>query len=236
MKNQKKNFILLALAVLCISNGLAQNKGYVAISIGPSIPVGDFASTDANSESSGFARPGAIFDISFAYKLGKNFGIAALLRGQANRVDTEAFENELNRRTGSRWTADSESWTTGGLLFGGYGSFPVSPKTSFETKALIGFLNATSPELYVTLNGSGGTGWVRQSSETATAFSYLLGAGFKFDAGKKICLLVSVDYLGSKPEFSDVTITSSNGGAAQKTTISQSIGTINFGFGVGYKL
>jgi len=232
-----KNFlIVLTLFLLTGTKCLSQDKGYIAISLGPSIPIGDFASKDANNNSAGWATTGAIFDISFAYKLGRNFGLSALLRGQANGIDNDAFASELAKQAGGNWTVDSKAWSIGGLMFGAYGSFPISDKVSFDTRAMIGFLNATSPELNVTLNGSGGAAWVKQSSVSATSFSYLIGGGFKFDVGHKICLIANLDYLGAKPEFRDVEVTSSAGGAPNKSTFSQGFGAINFGFGIGLRL
>jgi hypothetical protein len=232
----KKTTILFAVAALIATTCFSQDKGYIGISLGPSIPINDFASRDGNNNSAGWATTGANFDITFVYKLGKSLGLSALLRGQANSVDNIAYSNELTKQVGGSWTVDSKSWTMGGLLFGGYGSFPISDKVSFDTRAVIGFLNATSPELNLTLNGSGGAGWVRQSSVSANSFTYLLGAGFKFGVSNKICLLANLDYLGAKPEFRDVELTSGSGGAPTKYTFSQKFGTINFGFGVGLRL
>ena len=232
-----KNFlIILTISLLTATNCHSQDKGYIAISLGPSIPIGDFASRDASNKSAGWATTGAIFDISFAYKLGQNFGLTALLRGQANGIDNDAFASELAKQAGGNWTVDSKAWSIGGLMFGAYGSFPISDKVSFDTSAMIGFLSATSPELNVTLSGSGGAVWVKQSSVSASSFSYLIGVGFKFDVGNKICLLANLDYLGAKPEFRDVAVTSSAGGAPQKNTFSQGFGAINFGFGIGMRL
>lgn len=233
---KKHLLLLITLSLFLVTNCLAQDKGYIAISLGPSIPIGDFSSKNANNESAGWAQTGAIIDFSFAYKFGKNFGISVLLRGQANGIDNNALASELTKQAGGSWTVNSKAWSIGGFMFGGYGSFPISDKVSFDSRAMIGFLSSTSPELNITLNGSGGAGWIKQSSVTATSFSYLIGGGFKFDVGRKICLLANLDYLGSKPEFRDVEITSSNGGAPEKNTYSQSFGTINFGIGIGYRL
>lgn len=232
----KKLLLLLALTAINANHCISQNKGYVAISIGPSIPIGDFASKDGKNDSAGFAKTGAIFDISFVYKLGKNLGISALLRGQSNSVDNSAFANELSKQVGGSWTVDSESWKIGGLMLGGYGSYPISSKVSFDLKAMIGFLRASSPELFVTLNGSGGAAWVKQESKSATSFSYLVSTGFKFDVGKKIYLLTNLDYLGSKPEFKNVTTTNSSGGNSTTGTLSQNFGTLNLGIGIGLKI
>ncbi len=232
-----KNFLItLAIALLTSSNSFSQDKGYIGISLGPSIPIGEYASRDASNKSAGWATTGAIFDISFAYKLGQNFGVTGLLRGQANGIDNDAYASELSNQAGGNWTVDSKAWSIGGFMFGAYGSFPISDKVSFDTRAMIGFLSATSPELNVTLNGSGGLAWFKQSSVSATSFSYLIGGGFKFDVGNKICLLANLDYLGAKPEFRYVEVTSSAGGAPQKSTFSQGFGSINFGFGIGLRL
>jgi hypothetical protein len=231
----KNLLLLLTISLVSIITCHAQDKGYVAVSMGPSFPVGGFANKDLADESAGAATTGAIFDISFAYKLGKNFGLSALLRGQANPIDNKDIEKQLNQ-TGDSWNVDKTVWSSGGILFGGYGSFPISSKVSFDTRAMIGVMNTACPELNVTLEGTGGEVWINQSSVSAASFAYLIGGGIKYDVGKKICLLVNIDYLSSKPEFTDVEITSSDGSAPQIATVSQSIGTINVGFGVGLRL
>lgn len=224
--------IFLLTATKCLS----QDKGYIAISVGPSIPIGDFASKNGNNSSAGWATSGAIFDISFAYKLGQKFGLSGLLRGQTNSIDNSALASEFVKQNGGSWTVSSKAWTLGGFMFGAYGSLPISDKVSFDTRAMIGFLNATSPEINTTLNGTGGAAWLKQSSVSAISFSYLIGGGFKFNVNDKICLLANIDYFGAKPEFIDVEITSSAGGAPQKSTFSQGFGAINFGFGIGLRL
>jgi len=232
----KNPTILICLLLLSNNIVLAQDKGYIAVSVGPSIPIGDFASKNINNVSAGFAAGGAIFDISFAYKFGKNFGLSAMLHGQANGIDEVALESSYNKQIGGSWNVRSKPWSIGGLMFGAYGSFPISEKVSFDTRAMVGFLSATSPELNITLNGSGGAAWVKQSAETALPFSVLLGGGFKFDVRKRVCLLLNMEYIAAKPEFRNVEITSSNGGAPETSTYSQSIRAINFGFGLGLRI
>jgi hypothetical protein len=62
-----------------------------------------------------------------------------------------------------------------------------------------------------------------------------LGAGFKFDIGKKLYLLTNLDYLGSSPEFKNVETLSSDG-TREKSTWSQSMGSINISAGLALKL
>lgn len=232
----KNLFILITISLFSATNCLSQDKGYIAISLGSSAPTGDFASKDPDNNSAGFATSGAIFDISFGYKFGKNFGIAALLRGQANGTDAQAIADEISKQNpGISGTVESGTWGIGVYMVGGYGSFPISEKVSFESRIMFGFLSATSPDINVNLTGLGGSAWVKQKSASSSAFAHLIGVGFKYDAGRRICLLANFDYLGAKPEFRNVETTTSLG-TSEKNTYSQSFGTINFGIGIGYRL
>lgn len=233
-----KQFLM---AILLISvtgfHSFSQNKGYIGISLGPSIPIGDIASTDMDRQSAGFARTGAIFDVSFGYKIGKYFGVSGLLRGQANKTDAQAMANEIVNKIPFDLSVrvESQSWSIGAFMLGGYGSFPVEKKVSVESRLMIGFLSAKFPNVTFDLSGSDGTGWVKRSGSTGSSFAYLIGAGVKYDAGKRVCLLANLDYLGAEPEFKDVETTSSIGDYS-KDTFKQTIGSFNIGLGVGYRL
>jgi hypothetical protein len=212
-------------------------KGFIGVSIGPSIPLGDLASKNPNNDAAGWANTGAIFEISFAYKLGGgNFGVTALLRGQANPYDAQALADELaNQVTGVNWTVETTAWGIGGLMFGGFGSFPISEKASFDTRAMIGFLSTTSPEITSTISGPGGTAWFKRGSTDASSFAYLIGAGFKFDVRRKLYLLTNLDYLSTNPEFRNVETTTSLG-TRVKSTWSQSMKTLNLSIGIALKI
>lgn len=196
---------------------------------GTSRPTGDFRSTDFDEKKAAYAEAGIIQDFSFSYKLKPKFGLIALLRGQANSIDVD------NRNPGINFRVESGYWGMGGFLLRATGSFPISAKASFDTRAMLGFLNASSPELTITGSGPNGTFWIKNNAANATAFSYLFGAGFKFELGKKFYLLTNLDYLGSNPEFSNVETLSSDG-TRTKDTYSQSIGAINVNLGLAFKL
>jgi hypothetical protein len=234
---KKVIFSMVALLTIATQIYAQDEKGYIGFSVGPSIPMGDFSSIDAYNNPAGWANTGEMFDISFAYKLGEsNYGVTALLREQANPIDGQALVDEIaNQNPGINWTVESDSWGIRGLMFGGFGSFPISEKASFDTRAMIGFSSASSPEITITGSGSDGTVWIKQGSSTASSFTYLFGAGFKFDVGSKIYLLTNLDNLGSNPEFSNVELTTSTG-SRETATLSQSMGTLNFSVGIALKL
>ncbi|MFN9711273.1 MAG: hypothetical protein ACK55K_07700 [Bacteroidota bacterium] len=234
----KKLSVLSLIVMLFTINAFSQDKGYVAVSLGAGIPTGDFASKDMNNRSSGFAKAGAIFDISFAYKLDKKFGIIAMLRGQAHKTDAQAMAEEMIKQMpfdNISISTQSESWSIGAILVGGYGSFPIEKQLSFESRLMIGFLSATAPKATFNLSTPEGTAWVKQSSATGSAFAYQIGAGLKYNAGKRVCMLVNIDYMGATPKFKDVEVTSSIG-YDEKNDYFQSLGSFNLGVGVGYRL
>jgi hypothetical protein len=236
--NKMKSSLFMILFLVFSSFSLfSQDRGYIGVSIGPSIPTGDFSSKDMYNQSAGFAKTGAIFDISFGYKLGKNFGLTAILRGQANKVDAQAISDEMSKEFMGDFvgTVRTGSWGIGGLLVGGYSSISVAKQLNFESRLMLGFLSATSPDMTINLTGPGGTGWVKQSSTSGTAFAYLAGIGLKYNAGKRVCLLANIDYLGAKPEFEDVETTTSMGDY-DKSSYTQKFGSFNIGLGVGYRL
>jgi hypothetical protein len=234
-----KSIFLTCFLVSFISSSVAQDKkGYIGISLGPSFPIGDFASKNFSNRNAGFATTGAIFDISFAYKLGKsNFGITGLIRGQANALDVQAMADELgNSLRGTNWTVESGgAWTLGGYFIGGIGSFPVSEKVSFDTKAMIGIGISTIPEITITSSDNFGSYWTKQSITTSSSLAYTLGVGFKIELGKSLYLLTNLDYLGSEPEFQNIDIVDSDGDRT-KFTYKQSIRTINLSIGIALKI
>jgi hypothetical protein len=231
-----RNLLFSIFLVFVITQAYGQDKGYIAISAGPSFPNGDFGSKDIDNESAGLANTGTIVDLTFAQKFGKNLGLTVLLRGQANDIDAEPLLEELLAQyPTSFWTAEGNGWGIGGLMAGLYGSFPIGEgKLSFESRGMVGIVNATSPE--ITLTGFAGSQilWVKLNSATATDFAYLLGVGFKFNIGKRLGLFANFDYLGSSPEFEDVETTTSLG-VYSTDTFTQTFGTVNVGIGIGYR-
>jgi len=233
----KPQFLLSIIMLFGTILVYGQDKGYIAVSIGPSFPSGDFGSKDVNNEAAGLATTGVIVDLTYAQKFGKNLGMTLMLRGQANGVDAQPLIDELyNQSPQASWTADHGTWGIGGFMGGLYGSYPMgeSGKVTFDIRAMMGYINATSPEITVYGNYLGSTFWVRTESADAGAFAYLVGAGIKFGIGGHLALLLNFDYLGATPEFVDVG-TYSSIGTYTEDTYQQKFGTVNVGVGVGYR-
>jgi hypothetical protein len=234
----KKLSVSTLFVMLFVFNTFSQDKGYIAVSLGPAIPAGDFASKSMDNTSAGFAKAGAIFDISFAYKIDKYFGLIAMLRGQSHKTDAQAMADEMIKQMpfdNISVATESESWSIGALLIGSYGSFPIQKDLTFESKIMVGLLSASAPKTTFNISTPEGAGWVKQSSATGSALACLIGAGLKYNVGKKICMLANIDYLGATPKYKNVEVTSSIG-YNDKGDYYESFGSFNIGFGVGYRL
>lgn len=238
----KKNVMLTSILILVVSIVFGQitedRKGYIGISVGPAIPVGGFASKNTDNSKAGLATTGAIFDVSFGYKLKKNIGIAALLRGQYNPVNVQSLADKMNSQiSGASAYVKGDGWSSGGVMAGIYSTHPLNHKATiiFELKTLVGFMNTTSPQIDMTISSPEGSGWVKQHSATATSFSYLFNAGLRFNTGKRIAFILNADYTDYTPNFKNVQITSSQG-TSQNENIKQEIQTINISAGIAFRL
>ncbi len=169
----------------------AQNKGYVSVSIGPSLKIENFACKNSSNVAAEYLNPVVIFDVSFHHKLGKYSGISALLRGKTNTTDAHAIENALARELNNvTWIVESNSWSNSGILIGETTSILVRLKdnVSFESRAIFGFLKTTSPKINITERTNSQSEWAQQPSKMSTEISYFLGLGseFKFKIAKRL--------------------------------------------------
>jgi len=90
--------ILVLLALITWLHATAQKKerietnGYIGLSMGAAIPLGNFAKKDISNDKSGYAKTGVNLSLlHFGYRFGKHFGIAAAWLGIINPVETKDF-------------------------------------------------------------------------------------------------------------------------------------------------
>jgi opacity protein-like surface antigen len=232
----KKLVLSFAAFLLILTQGFSQDdRGYFGVSIGSSIPVGDFALAEITDEA-GWAKAGAVVDLTFSYRIGEsNFGVTAMLRGQANQVDDQGRADEFAKQNpGVNYTVESKPWSMGGFLVGGFAAFPISYIATFQARAMVGYLNASSPTIDLTAAANGASGWLKQESGSATSFTYLIGAGFKIDISNNLYLLTNLDYMSAEPEFKNVKTTYSDG-SSDSVDFKQKIETVNISAGIAFK-
>ncbi len=231
-----KKLYLIVILIFITSNIIAQeftDKGYIAFSVGPSFPLGDYASVDENNEKAGLAATGAIFDLSFAHRLGKNFGIAAILRSMSNPVDVNQILDRHYSPTGLTYSVEADSWSHIGIMIGAFCSFPIqNSPTVFETRLLFGAMSAKVPQISISTST---TSSEISESKSAGCLAFLIGGNFRFMADKKISILTGLDFYKCSVEFPNVKTTHPDG-STHKDTFTQSVSTINLSIGIAYRL
>ena len=232
---KEKYFLLLFLFISLSSKIKAQEKACVGILIGPSIPAGEFASMDGQNDKAGFAKTGAIFDLSFSFPVKGEVGITALIRGQANAMDGEKLIDIFRARYPSAsWKSETGYWSTSAVLAGPHVSVPVTKKTYFNVRVLFGFTNSIVPEYKITGKLSTNEFWVKQERKSAVGLGALFGFGLSSEFSSKLCFILNCNYLTTAPVFNDVKITSSEPIGNSNSKFQNSINTINLGLGIGF--
>lgn len=228
--------IIIAILLFTISHA-QKDKGSLNVQLGFSLPDGDYASKSIEKEEAGFALSGVNFDISYSRLIEeKEFGYSFTLRAQTNPIDvktiTEIFSDTFPFND---ITVESEKFEIGSFLVGGFYSMGLNEKTFLNLQLKMGFSNSKSPSLYALIEDYEHSFWSKQESADAISFAYLVGARLNYSLNPKLYLLSTIDYFGTKPEFSNVEVTSSDG-SLNKTTFEQPITAFNLGVGVGFKL
>ncbi len=277
----KKELFFVIAGFLLALNTYAQKEmddNLFSVSFGPSIPIGNYGNTNLANDNAGFAKTGEAIHVSFEHKLNKHFGIAAMLYRQKNSVNTAAMSTQFEGvgfnntppyfSNGStppptptyvyvpNWQFDKDSYYLGGFYAGGVFESPIgkAKRLSFVAKAMLGVVNATSPEL----NGKGNSDtvlvYVNQTKATAWGCSYLLSAGLKYRLHNKWNLMFNTEYVGTNSiKFKNVTtsytlengyILTSGGyvpGSSSYLTTSSKLGavtqtfqSINLNLGIGW--
>jgi hypothetical protein len=217
----KKQTLLILGAFLLMLNVSAQknnSKNLLTVSFGPSIPIGNYANTNLSNDDAGFAKTGETINICFEHKLNKHFGIAAMMYGQKNVINTAAMAQQFGQlqfmepyagpgqqpptTTYVRypdWSFDKNNYYLGSFLIGATNEFAIgkTDKLSFVAKAMIGAVNATSPQLKGQSITDTAGAFVNQNKVSGWGLSYLINAGLKYRLNNKWSLLFSTEYVGT---------------------------------------
>ena len=239
----KKPLLILTTFFFIYLNGQAQEvqeerKGFIGLSIGASIPTGEYASIDGSSPSAGFASGGSYLElVKFGYRFGKHFGIAASWYGLANQVNIQALASEFGKRApvGTSGSIEAKPWSAGGLLVGpmytiNHGRF------DFDITALIGYMGASSPETKVTMQSGTATATATTESKLEMAAAYKLGCDVRYKLAEKWALGAGVGYLSSTIEYSGIKTTDGAGKVYTGSSFSQPVNTVNMVVNIFYLL
>ncbi len=183
-----------------------EKKSFAGISIGASMPTGDFGSNDLSNDKAGLAKTGLSLNLSYGYHFSKNFGGILMAKGNFNAIDMDTFRQQFSVPTGSgaSYSIGTGSYKSGAVLAGMFANVPITgdEKFSFEVRALAGYQNSTIPKINASMYiPSIGTLDLSQESFSSGSFAYVLGAGFKYKVGNNLDLKLNGDYNGANPSF-----------------------------------
>ena len=202
--------ILLVITISVPYQLLAQSnseRSSLSLSIGASIPVGDFSKTDANNTSSGYAKTGETVKLSFGYKLTKIIGLEAMAYGQRNTLNTGAFQKELDKtyffqdaRNYPNWEVEKKNWMTGSVLAGVTGEYAIDPKNkiSIKAKALAGLALVKSPDLKAESRSDNAYATFTGNYGSDKGISFLLGAGLNYKLSNHFGLFLNSEYFKTR--------------------------------------
>ncbi|HET9744588.1 MAG TPA: hypothetical protein VFP97_02680 [Chitinophagaceae bacterium] len=189
----KKVLVLVAALLVCFvvtaqdKRASIDQKSAFSINIGPSLPVGDFESTNEDNPNAGFAKTGFNFNLNYDYKFIPNVGLGAnVFYGFHN------IQDELLHNIATNSSADHYQYV--GVLIGPMFSGVITPKTNINFRLMGGVARSNSPEFV--LNGA-----TFVEGDWASAFAWKLDGDVRFSFSKNAFFMLNVGYLQTRPDF-----------------------------------
>jgi hypothetical protein len=181
----------------------------ISLSIGPSLPVGEFASKNGSDPASGMAKPGALADLSYMSPPKAHLGLIGTIRWRVNPVSKDGALGIFQQAYPSfQWSMSSHSWSAGAVMAGVYYTASVTPKLSFQ-----GALMAGAAEVYAqdwairgirdstATGGHVDVGFADNKKMHTTTFTAMAKAGISYRLTGRLSFVASLDYWYLKPAF-----------------------------------
>lgn len=201
---------------------LFKNKFHVEIMGGPSVPVGQFGSTNySSSKDAGLAKVGYNVNVNGAYQIFKYFGVGSTLFFANYYVDQSSVNKFLNGSASSSTTGSTDHWRYYGIAAGPVGIIPIRHNLFIDIKTLIGISHANMPTAKIDLSGS--TSINSTSDNWSDAFTVKLGGGIRYNLINSICLVGNIDFDYLKPTWK----------ISDASNLTQNITALDFNVGIG---
>ncbi len=202
--------IILLIAVLFLGGQFikAQNeRRYIGINIGPSFPSSDFAKTDINDSTSGYAKTGIDLRMVYAFRLSHNLGFQFNINYHSNEINIQKLEaSAIQKFKNMSFSIENRNpWTGGCAFFGPYFRFPITRNLSWDVRGSIGLYVLYSPDFII--RGTSVTGDKAEYyryTDKSFSFGYTIGTGLKYRINNYYILLFA-DYSGTDTQFNHVT-------------------------------
>ena len=191
-----------------VFTGFGQN-GFMSLSMGASIPVGDFADT-VDLYKNGFAGTNFVLNFDGAYFFLPYLGLGGTFSFGSNYGGGEDLQNKIKKEISLKFPELSVpfepeynfnigQWNYVNLMVGPQISILLN-NIGLDFKVLGGLSFITSPDREVTLQLTNGEFSSYQENRQLN-FGYILGSGFRFGVGRSTAIRLSADYFYSKSSF-----------------------------------
>lgn len=244
---KKRRYLLIVILVMAQVTAKAENlrlnasdssleKGHISYSIGTSLPLGRFGSTDYFEKGAGYAMPGIAIELNLTRKIhGGPFSWTIASRSLVNYANSMALINDMNySNPGNGLDIQWGTYSMSGL-FGGV-KYDIKPhkKISIAPRFMMGMVIATSPEMLMRSSWNS-SNWYKEFSCSASTFSTLLGLGMDVKLSKNMKLLANVDMQRAYALFVGRETLSSSGTRTLET-FAQPMHTMSFTVGLAAEL
>jgi len=178
---------------------------FINFTAGPSIPIGEYASNDANNPGAGYAKVGIKGEISAGINLTKNVGIVTEFFINVNQINPQTLNDKLNLLYPNyNWEYDVKKWSIYGGFTGLSFRAPINKNIAITLQTLCGYINSSSPEIILTSGYPDVKASYYTESTSTSAVTYKLTTGVEYTVNNRFSICGLLDYIGSKPKFNNV--------------------------------
>jgi opacity protein-like surface antigen len=208
-------------------------KDFISIElhVGLSKPIGNYNNDYFANPLAGYAREGMSIGLNFSLRVKENIDFLVSYSRQTNDFKEAEFSKNALAKKPNYVVKVNENWRNNFILIGGSYVFKLGEDNYFTPRFLFGLCVSKTPE-YVFEPSSAKATSVSETiaSDTEARFAFKLGFGLKKNLNENFTLSLNPDFFYSstgrninKPYFDNL-------------NTAQSISTISFCFGIGYRI
>ena len=201
---------------------------------GISLPTGEFANDDINSEDAGMAGKGININAVFKNYFTRNFGLAVKAFYNNNLWKVDKLGDQISSMLKMPVTNNTVKYISFGFLTGPELLLPVD-KLSVNGHLLCGYAHLTEQEVTFAISSGINYGWIKFGKISRGAFMSDFGGGLVYSVNENWNLTANVDYLSGTFDFNKITISYSSGENQKLDRLSQKYGVVSICAGIEIK-
>ena len=183
-------------------------RTYFGASIGTAIPFNEYASSDPNKLTSGYAKIGYTYAFTFRYAFNDFFGLGAKYFNTTNQFDAQKLQNQYNDilspATGDKYIFTSDPWTLSGFMI-----VPTylykSPKYNVEIGVGVGKVTSTLPQNSLTIiTPPDSTNIFSKNTYSSSNWAISLDFAFRYMVSKNVILSAQSDVLITDQSYTNI--------------------------------